>query len=237
MEIGKGATLLLHEATFDDELGAEARGKRHCTTSEALGAGKEMGARTVVLTHFSQRYPKLPVINGGGEEGEKGGGMEVALAFDGMRMRVGEIGRFRNFVPALRELYEERDEEEVVGGDGDGDGEAEADAAEMGEKVGRNAGKVGKKEKEVAPSKRQEKKEGNKERKENVRRERREKAQGQVGQAHQHQHQQGGCCAEPQKEEVVVVATESEDVVPAPETEQIQPAKTPLRKKALPGYF
>lgn len=63
-EIGKGSTVLLHEATFDDELRGDAEAKLHSTTSEAIGVGIAMGARRVLLTHFSQRYQKLPVLEG-----------------------------------------------------------------------------------------------------------------------------------------------------------------------------
>ena len=59
-QIGQGATVLVHEATFDDELGGEARAKNHSTTSEALRVGALMRARATVLTHFSQRYCKIP---------------------------------------------------------------------------------------------------------------------------------------------------------------------------------
>ena len=61
--IGRGTTLLLHEATFDDELQGDALAKKHSTTSEAIGVGAAMGARRVILTHFSQRYQKIPAIN------------------------------------------------------------------------------------------------------------------------------------------------------------------------------
>ena len=54
--------MLLHEATFDDELRGDAEAKKHSTTSEAIGVGMAMGARRIVLTHFSQRYQKLPVL-------------------------------------------------------------------------------------------------------------------------------------------------------------------------------
>lgn len=71
--IGRDATVLVHEATFDDELQVEAYAKKHSTTSEALRVGAEMRARSVVLTHFSQRYQKLPVLDvknfGSGLEG------------------------------------------------------------------------------------------------------------------------------------------------------------------------
>ncbi|SLM41394.1 tRNase Z endonuclease [Lasallia pustulata] len=80
-EIGKGSTVLLHEATFDDELKGDAEAKKHSTTSEALAVGAAMGARRVLLTHFSQRYAKIPVMgdmDGAGEDGgqSEGEGME-----------------------------------------------------------------------------------------------------------------------------------------------------------------
>ncbi|KAL2038876.1 hypothetical protein N7G274_008398 [Stereocaulon virgatum] len=60
---GKGTTVLLHEATFDDELQGDAKAKKHSTTSEAIGVGAAMGAKRVILTHFSQRYQKTPSMN------------------------------------------------------------------------------------------------------------------------------------------------------------------------------
>jgi ribonuclease Z len=60
--IGKDTTVLIHEATFDDELQGDAKAKKHSTTSEALGIGAQMNAKAVVLTHFSQRYQKIPVL-------------------------------------------------------------------------------------------------------------------------------------------------------------------------------
>ena len=55
--------MLLHEATFDDELQGDAEAKKHSTTSEAIGVGLAMGARRVILTHFSQRYQKIPIMD------------------------------------------------------------------------------------------------------------------------------------------------------------------------------
>ncbi len=57
--IGYGASLLIHEATFDDELQGDAIAKKHSTTGEALEIGKQMNARRILLTHFSQRYQKI----------------------------------------------------------------------------------------------------------------------------------------------------------------------------------
>ncbi len=41
----------------------EAISKRHSMTHEAVAAGREAGAYRTLLTHFSQRYPKIPVID------------------------------------------------------------------------------------------------------------------------------------------------------------------------------
>ncbi|KAF1954792.1 hypothetical protein CC80DRAFT_493564 [Byssothecium circinans] len=60
--IGRDTTVLIHEATFDDELHGDAVAKKHSTTSEALGIGAQMDAKAVILTHFSQRYQKIPVL-------------------------------------------------------------------------------------------------------------------------------------------------------------------------------
>ncbi|KAJ8106784.1 hypothetical protein OPT61_g9312 [Boeremia exigua] len=77
--IGKNTTVLIHEATFDDELQGDARAKKHSTTSEALGIGARMNAKAVVLTHFSQRYQKIPVLQTA-QDGESPSAEEDALA-------------------------------------------------------------------------------------------------------------------------------------------------------------
>lgn len=62
-KIGKGSTVLLHEATFDDELIRDAKAKKHSTVGEAIRVGIAMGARRILLTHFSQRYQNIPVLS------------------------------------------------------------------------------------------------------------------------------------------------------------------------------
>ena len=63
IRIGKGSTVLVHEATFDDELQGDAVAKKHSTISEAIGVGMAMGAKRILLTHFSQRYQKIPTMS------------------------------------------------------------------------------------------------------------------------------------------------------------------------------
>jgi len=98
VSIGNGATLLIHEATFDDELIAEAVAKKHSTIGEAIRAGRDMCARKIALVHFSQRYPKAPRF----EAADAG---DVVYGFDYMRFRVGEVNRFVRLVKGLAEVY------------------------------------------------------------------------------------------------------------------------------------
>ncbi|KAI9793735.1 MAG: Zinc phosphodiesterase ELAC protein 2 [Piccolia ochrophora] len=158
-KIGQGSTVLVHEATFDDKMHADALAKKHSTTSEALGVGVAMKARRVILTHFSQRYQKIPVLDAlEGKEtsleddeeldldgtaaedvpvddpdgvpqptaDDEGTGrskgkdtvridkellkdMKIAVAFDYMRVKVGEISQLERFTPALQKLFEEQE--------------------------------------------------------------------------------------------------------------------------------
>ncbi|SPJ13014.1 tRNA 3'-trailer sequence RNase, putative [Plasmodium sp. DRC-Itaito] len=62
-KFSKNCDILIHEATFDDELLGEAINKKHSTTKEAMDIGLEVQCKTLILTHFSQRYPKVPKIN------------------------------------------------------------------------------------------------------------------------------------------------------------------------------
>lgn len=61
--IGLHSDVLVHEATFDDEMQGDALAKKHSTTAEALGVALKMKAKNVLLTHFSQRYSKLPNLS------------------------------------------------------------------------------------------------------------------------------------------------------------------------------
>ena len=176
-QIGRGSTVCIHEATFDDELQGDAEAKNHSTTSEALGVAQAMGAKACVLTHFSQRYQKLPILEHGGNDSDNSqavaddaripngvdedianpddslegpledvastipdqvatngksyetsrsksdaaangtaavkfkltSDMKVAVAFDYMRVRVGEIAQLEKLTPALLKLFAEDD--------------------------------------------------------------------------------------------------------------------------------
>ncbi|KAH8815748.1 tRNA processing endoribonuclease-like protein Trz1 [Xylogone sp. PMI_703] len=103
--MGLGATLMIHEATFDDELSGDAIAKKHSTTSEALDVGKQMEARRILLTHFSQRYQKIPVMEKDGDKDQA-----AIVAFDYMRVKVKDMAKLESFRPALLKLYEEKED-------------------------------------------------------------------------------------------------------------------------------
>lgn len=61
--IGRNSTVLIHEATFQNDMVGSALAKRHSTAAEAIEVGRRMGARSIVLTHFSQRYQKVAQLD------------------------------------------------------------------------------------------------------------------------------------------------------------------------------
>ena len=83
--------ILIHEATFGNSLWSHAKKKKHCTTEEALRVGRESNAKTVCLTHFSQRYPKdifAPSSSSPSPPPQYQQNQHVfACAFDGMRVK------------------------------------------------------------------------------------------------------------------------------------------------------
>ncbi|XP_050670855.1 ribonuclease Z, mitochondrial isoform X5 [Leptidea sinapis] len=87
VKIGKESTVLIHEATMEDELADEARIKMHSTTSQAIEIGRAMNARYTVLTHFSQRYSKLPRLNAQILHDNK----SVGIAFDNMQITMSDL--------------------------------------------------------------------------------------------------------------------------------------------------
>ena len=102
-ELGKGAKLLIHEATFEDNLQEEAVAKKHCTVSEALEVANQMKAQHVVLTHFSQRYPKVPA----GMLTGSYAGLQVGLAFDCTRVHLDHMDHFYRIMPVVRDVLAE----------------------------------------------------------------------------------------------------------------------------------
>jgi ribonuclease Z len=57
MELARDVDLLIHEATYSEEFVSEAREYGHSTASQAARTARDAGARRLLLTHFSSRFP------------------------------------------------------------------------------------------------------------------------------------------------------------------------------------
>ncbi|KAL2916967.1 hypothetical protein HK105_203399 [Polyrhizophydium stewartii] len=114
---GCGSHLLIHEATLDDDMQAEAVKKKHCTIREAIQVGTAMQAQNLLLTHFSQRYPKLPNVDAAPSDGNNPAHLPtIGVAFDLMTVPMPEFWKLPHMVPALQALFpkEEDDSDGIV---------------------------------------------------------------------------------------------------------------------------
>jgi len=113
------ADILIHEATFADGMEADAVVKRHCTAGEALMVGRDMNAKTTILTHFSQRYPKIPVMQTNDKKNQtttdssamNSSSMRVIHAFDFMTITPSNMDEASKLTPALQMLYPDESED------------------------------------------------------------------------------------------------------------------------------
>uniref|UniRef100_A0A8D0ZHG1 Zinc phosphodiesterase ELAC protein 2 n=2 Tax=Sus scrofa TaxID=9823 RepID=A0A8D0ZHG1_PIG len=98
VQMGKDATLLIHEATLEDGLEEEAVEKTHSTTSQAIGVGMRMHAEFILLNHFSQRYAKIPLFSPDFTE-------KVGIAFDHMKVSLGDLPTVPKLMAPLKALF------------------------------------------------------------------------------------------------------------------------------------
>ena len=108
IDLGFKSTILIHEATMEDDLIEEAKIKTHSTISQAIEQGQLMQAEHTILTHFSQRYAKLPRIQLNEEDTSL---QNVAIAFDNMQVTLEDLKHFHLMYPAMRSLFAEHAEE------------------------------------------------------------------------------------------------------------------------------
>ena len=112
--IGQNSDLLIHEATLDNELQEDAIKKRHCTINEAIKVSNKMNARKLLLTHFSQRYPKIPSLSNNVDIKAS----EYCFAFDGMIIDYEKMGEQSKVLPKLTDLFAEEAKEDDEDADG-----------------------------------------------------------------------------------------------------------------------
>ena len=89
--------LLIYYENSDNTI-VESQGRaKHSTADEALAAAAGMGAHRVVLTHFSQRYPRLPpcIVTAGPIA------QRYIVAFDGMEVPFAILGELPKLMPLL----------------------------------------------------------------------------------------------------------------------------------------
>lgn len=100
IELGLDSTLLIHEATMEDELLEDALAKMHSTVSQAIEQGHKMNAKYTLLTHFSQRYAKIPRIEQHLVE-------NVGIAFDNMEVVLSDLNDLNVLYPTMKKIFPE----------------------------------------------------------------------------------------------------------------------------------
>ncbi|WVW79468.1 hypothetical protein I302_101437 [Kwoniella bestiolae CBS 10118] len=125
VQAGRDATLLIHEATLEDDKPDVAAVKGHSTFSQAIDIGKRMKARHILLNHFSQRYPKLPKLPTAvpstiDDDSTTAVQPVVSISFDFMSIKIRDMWKMAHYMEPLSLLFVETDEGdgETVEGEG-----------------------------------------------------------------------------------------------------------------------
>ena len=79
-------------------MGDEAIARNHSTTREAVGVGTSADAYRIILTHFSQRYPKIPVF-------DETHMHKTCIAFDLMSVNLADLPVLPKVLPYLKVLF------------------------------------------------------------------------------------------------------------------------------------
>lgn len=98
VKLGLNSTLLIHEATMEDELLEDALLKMHSTVSQAIEQSQKMNAKFTILTHFSQRYAKIPRI-------EQHLVDNIGIAFDNMEVILSDLNYLNVLYPAMKKMF------------------------------------------------------------------------------------------------------------------------------------
>ncbi|OMO69077.1 zinc phosphodiesterase ELAC protein 2-like protein [Corchorus olitorius] len=86
------------KATFEDGMDGEAIAKNHSTTKEAIEVGDSAAAYRIILTHFSQRYPKVPAL-------DETSMQKTCIAFDFMSINIADLPVLPKVIPYLKLLF------------------------------------------------------------------------------------------------------------------------------------
>lgn len=85
---------------MEDELAEDAIAKMHSTVSQAIEQGHKMNAENILLTHFSQRYAKIPRI-------EQNLLSNVGIAFDNMHVTPSDLRHLSRHYDVLKLMFAE----------------------------------------------------------------------------------------------------------------------------------
>lgn len=97
VELGRNSTLLIHEATFENNLSERARKVKHSTIAQAVEQSAKMNAKYTILTHLSQRYKILPWIDGDLDA-------NTGIAFDNMELIEEDLGKLSALHPRIETM-------------------------------------------------------------------------------------------------------------------------------------
>lgn len=103
--MGQNADLVIHEATFEDDLQQEAVDKLHATTSEAVDVCEKMNAKFLMMNHFSSRYPKVPQI-------KPSHYTTSCVAFDLMTIHFNDFIILPLLLPVMQLMFKDIEEDE-----------------------------------------------------------------------------------------------------------------------------
>lgn len=109
----RGVDLYIHEATMQEDEAHEAYQRGHSTINGAIQSGRNAGADVVLLTHFSQRYPKMPrfnlhpdaVANGEQSRGDGVRSTVVAVGMDLLDISMNDMWKMERYLPAIDVLF------------------------------------------------------------------------------------------------------------------------------------
>ncbi|GAM22769.1 hypothetical protein SAMD00019534_059440 [Acytostelium subglobosum LB1] len=100
IDAGINSDLLVHEATFSDDLELEAKKRKHSTASEAIQVAKKMQAKFTILTHFSKRDLELPDVRG-----------NFGVAFDMLQVSPYQLPLLPYLVPHAKSIKSSQSQE------------------------------------------------------------------------------------------------------------------------------
>ncbi|CAB0031563.1 unnamed protein product [Trichogramma brassicae] len=105
VELAKHSDLLIHEATMEDGLEHQAVIKRHSTISQAINIGIRAEAKFTLLTHFSQRYSKLPMLPN--KDQSNIDFSRIGVAFDFMHVSLSQLKLLPIIYPCIEVMFQD----------------------------------------------------------------------------------------------------------------------------------